>query len=389
MAMPGDLGIYVHIPFCVRKCYYCDFNAGPASQSARERYVAALCAEIRSASRPAADSGARARTPFGPVDTVFFGGGTPSELDIAQLARIVTALRESFDFLPGTEWTLEANPGTVSRESLSAIHALGFNRVSVGVQSFHDHHLHGLGRIHTAAEAEQAFLWAGDAGFASRNLDLIFGLPHQALDEWRRDLERAVGLGAEHLSLYGLTIEKGTLFGRWHEAGRLLLPDEDLSADMYEHALDRLADAGYEQYEISNWALPGHRCRHNLRYWLGAEYLGFGVSAASFVGGARWTNVADWSLYEERATAGLSCVQEEERLVGVRAAGEAVMLALRTRDGADLEDLSEVHRIDLCREFAPSIAAMKQYGLLEEQAGRLRLTRPGLLVANRVLCEFV
>jgi oxygen-independent coproporphyrinogen-3 oxidase len=373
----GCLGIYVHIPFCVRKCYYCDFNAGPASGAARERYVVALCMEIRAAARVDA------------VDTIFFGGGTPSELATEQLGRIVAALRESFSIRTDVEWTLEANPGTVSPDQLASIRDLGFNRISVGVQSFHDHHLQGLGRIHSAREAETAFRWAKEAGFASRNLDLIFGLPRQTIQEWQRDLERAIELEAEHLSVYGLTIEKGTLFGSWHASGQLILPDEELAAQMYEHALDRLAAAGYEQYEISNWARPGHRCRHNLRYWRNEPYLGFGVSAASYVDGARRTNLADWRQYEERAAAGSSCAAEAERLEGAQAAGEAVMLALRTREGADLEALSGVHQIDLQREFAPAIGRMRGYGLLEETSGRLRLTRQGLLLANRVLCEFV
>lgn len=378
----ATLGIYVHIPFCVRKCYYCDFNAGPASLPFRERYVAALCEEIRAMSCDPCVGGR-------PVETLFFGGGTPSELADEQLERIAGLLRAAFAVLPGAEWTLEANPGTVTPESLAAFRNMGFNRISVGVQSFHDHHLRGLGRIHTAAEAEAAFRWTREAGFGSRNIDLIFGLPGQAAEEWRRDLDHAIALGAEHLSLYGLTIEKGTLFGRWHAAGQLLLPGEDLSAEMYEHALDRLAAAGYEQYEISNWALPGHRCRHNLRYWRNQEYLGFGVSAASYITGARRTNLADWRRYEERATAGLSCVAEEERLEGVKAAGEAVMLALRTCDGADLEELSAAYQTDLRHAFTPAIRALKGYGLLEEAGRRLRLTRPGLLVADRVLCEFV
>lgn len=320
---------------------------------------------------------------------MFFGGGTPSELSSEQLAAIVAAFRESFSIRGDAEWTLEANPGTVTPASLQEIREIGFNRVSMGVQSFHDHHLQALGRIHSAAAAEEAFRWARDAGFTSRNLDLIFGLPHQTMAEWQRDVERAIDLDAEHLSVYGLTIEKGTLFGRWHAAGQLILPDEDLSADMYEHALDRLASAGYEQYEISNWALPGHHCRHNLRYWRNAPYLGFGVSAASYVDGARRTNLADWRAYAERAVEGRSCIAEEERLDGARAAGEAVMLALRTREGADLQALSRAHDRDLDHEYAPAIGRMKSYGLLEDAGGRLRLTRHGLLLANRVLCEFV
>lgn len=389
-AASSAIGIYVHIPFCVRKCYYCDFNAGPASNAVRDRYVAALCEEIRqSTQEPRRPEGGGLAGCGRRAATVFFGGGTPSELNASQLHAIVAAVEKTFPPLPDAEWTLEANPGTVTLESLRAIRELGFNRISLGVQSFHDVHLKALGRVHTAAEAIEAFHWAGEAGFANRNVDLIFGLPRQTLSEWRLDLERAIALGAEHLSLYGLTIEAGTLFGRWHAAGRLPLPDEELTAAMYEHALDALAAAGYEQYEISNWALPGHRCRHNLRYWRNEEYLGFGVSAASYVDGARWTNVADWREYEKRVAAGRPCAEAAERLESVRAAGEAVMLALRMRDGADLEELSARYQTDLCQEFAAPIARLTRYGLLEQHEGRLRLTRAGLLLADRVLCEFV
>jgi oxygen-independent coproporphyrinogen-3 oxidase len=372
------IGIYVHIPFCVRKCFYCDFNSGPASEAARESYVEALRGEILQS--PYRDQTAR---------TLFFGGGTPSELNGSQLGAIVTALREAFRFEPDAEWTLEANPGTVTPASLAEIRDLGFNRISLGVQSFHDHHLVSLGRIHTAAEAVQAFRWAGEAGFASRNIDLIFGLPNQTMAEWESDLARAVSLGPEHVSLYGLTIEAGTEFGRRHDAGQLPMPDEDTTAEMYEQTIDTLAAAGYEQYEISNWARPGHRCRHNQIYWRNEPYLGFGLSAASYVDGARWTNVGNPRVYAERVAEGLSCLQSEERLTGAHAAGEAVMLGLRTRDGVNLDELSGHYGLDLRRHFDDAIRRMTAHGLLEETGERLRLTRPGLLLSNTVFCEFL
>jgi oxygen-independent coproporphyrinogen-3 oxidase len=371
------VGVYVHIPFCVRKCHYCDFNAGPGSVEAREQYVSALCGEIAQA-----PAGLTART-------LFFGGGTPSELSGTQLGAIVRSLRGRFEFAPDAEWTIECNPGTVTPASLAEMRALGFRRISLGVQSFHDPHLRSLGRIHDADAAVEAFQWAGEAGFADRSVDLIFGLPDQTMKEWQADLERAVSLGPEHLSIYGLTIEHGTEFGRRADAGMLPLPGEDLAAEMYEAALDTLGSAGYEQYEISNWARPGHRSRHNQIYWRNEPYLGFGVSAASYMGGTRWTNVGNQRVYAERVAAGRSCRQQEERLSGAKAAGEAIMLALRTRDGADLESLSLRYELDLRRHFDESMKRMSGLGLLEEQQGRVRLTRRGLLLANSVFCEFI
>jgi oxygen-independent coproporphyrinogen-3 oxidase len=375
---PTSLALYVHIPFCVRKCYYCDFNSGPSTADARDGYVQTLCREIRQSPW----IGSRART-------VFFGGGTPSELTTAQLARINEELRNAFPFQEEAEWTIEVNPGTVTPATLAEMRQIGFNRISMGVQSCHDHHRRAIGRIHTAAEARQAFRWAADAGFASRNLDLIFGLPDQTLTEWAADLEEAVALRPEHVSLSGLIVEEKTEFGRRHAAGRLPLPDEDTVADMYEMTLDRLAMDGYEQYEISNFALPGHDCRHNLVYWRNEPYLGFGVSAASFIDGLRWTNTASTRSYRERVVGGRMAAEPGERLEGRARVGEAFMLALRLTAGADLGDLSSRYDCNVRSLFASEIRRFIEIGLLEWHGGRLRLTRRGLLLSNNVFAELI
>jgi oxygen-independent coproporphyrinogen-3 oxidase len=267
---------------------------------------------------------------------------------------------------------------------------IGFNRISLGVQSFHDHHLEAIGRIHTACEAKQAFHLAGEAGFASRNLDLIFGLPNQTLSEWAADLEQTVQLRPEHVSLYGLIVEEKTEFGRRHAAGRLPLPDEDSAAEMYEMTLDRLADAGYRQYEISNFALPGHECRHNLVYWRNEPYLGFGISAASFVNGERWSNTPSTRTYRDRVTDGRSASEPGERLDGRAALGEALMLGLRLNDGVDLDELSARYELDAATLFEREIARWTGHGLLEwSEDRRLRLTRAGLLLSNNVFADLV
>ncbi len=383
-APPADrpLGLYVHIPFCVRKCYYCDFNSGPASDAIRDQYVEALVQEIR-------------RSPWRgqPARTVFFGGGTPSELNTAQLQRITDALQESFTFRPEPElpeWTIECNPGTVTERSLGEMRELGFNRISLGIQSFHDHHLKAIGRIHTAAEAVEAVRAARRAGFRRLNVDLIFCLPGQTLDEWKADLENALALQPEHLSLYNLTIEQGTEFGKWYGQGRLALPDEDLSADMYEWTLDRAASAGFSRYEVSNFALEGEECRHNQIYWRQEPSLGLGISAASYVGGLRWTNTGSMQAYLKSAgQSGLSERASEERLPPLRAAGETIMLALRTRDGVDLAEVGSRYGLDPEREWGATARQLLEDGLLAPAGPRLRLTRRGLLLANAVCGLFL
>jgi oxygen-independent coproporphyrinogen-3 oxidase len=378
------LALYVHIPFCVRKCYYCDFASGPAPEAIREQYVVALCEEIRSS-----------RWAGSPVRTVFFGGGTPSELKSDQLAAIVDALRDSFDFTSGgtrfeVEWTIECNPGTVTAADFRAMREMGFNRVSLGVQSFHEHHLKALGRIHTAAEARQAARWVRDAGFERLNLDLIFCLPGQTLEEWKSDVEEVLAVGIEHLSLYNLTIEEETEFGARHRLGLLSLPDEDLSADMYEWAIDRSAAAGFEQYEVSNFALPGEACRHNQIYWRNEPYLGLGLGAASYMEGTRWVNTRSMARYLETASREEGPERaQEERLPPRRALGEAVMLALRTSDGADLATLAENYGLDAEAEYGEAVRRLEADGLLTVECERVRLTRRGIMLANAVCSEFL
>lgn len=377
----GPLGLYVHIPFCVRKCHYCDFNSGPASEAIHEQYVAALESEIRSSRW----RGSAART-------VFFGGGTPSELSTTHLGRIVRALRDSFDFPdPLTaEWTIECNPGTVSAASLAEIHKMGFNRISLGVQSFHDHHLQAIGRIHSAREAREAAAGARAAGFQRLNLDLIFCLPGQTLDEWKRDLDEALRLNPEHISLYNLTIEENTEFGRRYREGALALPDEDLSADMYEWAIHRTAKAGMEQYEVSNFAHPGEECRHNVIYWRQEPYLGFGVSAASYLDGLRWTNTGSMGRYLASAGRdGGPDLAGAERLPPREAAGEAVMLGLRTREGAELETIRSRWGLSPDREWAREIEEFVTDGLMVREGSRLRLTPRGVMLANAVCAAFL
>jgi oxygen-independent coproporphyrinogen-3 oxidase len=376
-ALPGELprAAYVHIPFCVRKCHYCDFAAGPAPEAIRAAYVCALADEIRLSPW----RGAR-------LSTLFFGGGTPSELKTPQLATILHALEETFDFVrPSLEATIECNPGTVSPASLAEMLELGFNRVSLGIQSFHDHHLRALGRIHDAVQARDAIRDARAAGFRRLNLDLIFGLPGQTLDEWRADVEEALAFQPEHLSLYHLTVEEETEFGRRRRAGLLTLPDDDLAADMYEWSLDRLRAGGWEQYEISNFARPGEECRHNQVYWRQEPFLGFGLGAASYLGGERRVRTRSMQRYLFTACRPEGPeVADSERLAPRDAAGEALMLALRTREGADPSRIGARWGVDVEAEFGAAFHSLAEDGLVARRGARIVLTRTGVLFANQV-----
>lgn len=374
----AGFAIYVHIPICAHKCYYCDFHSRPVKQEERSRYLSALEQEIR-ASRWKGDR----------ADTLFLGGGTPSELTGDEIERIIRALEETFEFASDSEWTIECNPGTVSPASCDRLLELGFDRISLGVQSFHNHHLKRLGRIHTAEDALRSYEWFRGAGFENVSLDLMFGLPDQTLKEWRTDLKRALQLGPEHLSLYSLSIEPGTPFGHLLEIGALPETSDDQVADMYEMAMDLTQAAGYGQYEISNYALSGYECVHNLAYWMNSPYLGFGISAASYADGVRWTNTYDWQTYFDGAARGTVPSASSEQLQWNLAMGEEVMLGLRMGQGISTTRLSGKYRCDFEGLFRLSINFLIDQNLLAREGDRLLLTRRGKLLANEVCNEFL
>jgi oxygen-independent coproporphyrinogen III oxidase len=408
-----SLSLYIHIPFCQRKCPYCDFNTYAGLNRLFEPYTAALVQEIRQA-------GAAHGRP--PVGTVFLGGGTPTVLPVELLAQIMDACCTAFDLLPDAEITSEANPGTVDVSRFAALRALGVNRLSMGVQSFDPAELDFLGRIHSAAEAAEAMAAARAAGFNNINLDFIYGLPDQSPATWQRTLERALALAPEHISLYSLTIEEGTPFGDWAAAGRLAQPSPDLAADMYEIADELLASAGYFQYEISNWTKgPFYACRHNLTYWHNEVYLGFGPGAHSSEHGQRWAGIRSVPEYIERvisptvgppravagpsdavaglpdAVAGLrpshalppwtDFVEEiDERL----AMGETMMLGLRlVQEGVTFQRFQQRHGRPMLDVFGDEIERLEQLGLLERLPDRVRLTRAARLVGNQVFAAFL
>jgi putative oxygen-independent coproporphyrinogen III oxidase len=376
--MTEDLAIYIHVPFCVRKCAYCDFNAYSGLGHLAAPYVDAVCEEIR-----------RSEAAGRNVGTIFFGGGTPTFLLAADLARIVSAVRDTFQVLPNAEITAEANPSTIDAERFAEIRAAGFNRLSIGVQAFDDRLLKAVDREHSADEAEAAFRAARQACFDTVSIDLMFGLPGQTRDDWDRTLDRALSLAPEHLSIYALTIEPGTRFERLHAGGKLSLTAEEDDLWMFERAIERLTAAGYEHYEVSNYALPGWRAQHNLVYWANGEYAGFGPGAVSYLRGRRWTNEKNPGRYIARVRESGSLVVDTECVGREVALAETLMLGLRLREGIAPAPLSRRFGIDPLEHYAVTFARLEARGLLEVLPDRLRLTHAGLLLANDVFLELL
>lgn len=374
------IALYVHVPFCRAKCGYCDFNSYPLAEvgALRSPYVDALLRELAQAG-PAQ------------VRTIYVGGGTPTVLPLSLLARLLGGVWAAFGVDDRAEVSLEANPGTVDHTLLAAVRALGVNRLSLGVQSLDAAELRLLGRIHTAKEAADALRAARSAGFDNVNLDLIYGLPGQALDTWQESLERALELAPEHLSLYALTLEEGTPLAAEVAAGRLPEPDPDLAADMYELAQERLAGAGYDHYELSNWARsPDFRCQHNLVYWRNDSYAGVGAGAHSWDGSRRWANVSRPAEYIARLQAGESPVDMQETIGTELEMGETMMLGLRlVEEGVAFDRFDRRFGRDLRRIYAAPLAELTALGLIELVPDRVRLSPRGRLLGNQAFMRFL
>ncbi len=389
-----DYSLYLHIPFCQKRCYYCDFNTYAGMEQWMPQYTAALCSEIITV----ADSAGERL----PVHTLFFGGGTPSLLSFPQLEAILATIDKNFLLRPGLEATLEANPGTVSLEYLKDLKKSGINRLSLGMQSANPEELTLLGRIHDTPEVIQAVKWARQAGFDNLNLDLIFGLPFQTLETWQKSLELALQMKPEHLSLYALTVEQGTPFYHWAQRGLIPLPDDDLAADQYEWAEERLEKEGFAQYEISNWARKDAQgellaCRHNLQYWRTQPYLGFGAGAHGFAGGVRTVNIPGIKAYillcqdgkhgpfpGGPATVGQTPIDAHTEMM------DTMMVGLRlVEEGISYVKFQERFHTTLEEVFGDKVRKLSVQGLLETVDGRVRLTRRGRLLGNRVFMEFV
>lgn len=375
--------IYIHIPFCVSKCSYCDFTSFDRPEISTDRYVDLLFDELRQRAEPRETLA---------VPTLYFGGGTPSLLSPGQIGRLIAAVHTHFSVEAAAEITLEANPGTVTLESLQGYLAAGVNRLSIGVQSLDDRQLALLGRIHSAEEAMAAFTQARTAGFSNVGIDLMHGLPGQTLDAWQGTLQEAVALKPEHISVYGLSVEAGTPFAKKAQQGELNLPDEELAIAMFEETAAVLCSSGYEQYEISNFALPGYRSRHNQVYWRRGNYLGFGAGAHSFLNipayGGRWGNPLTLAEYADMVNS-RKMSEMEAPLTRKEAMAEFMFLGLRLLEGVDTGDFARQFGLDLEEAFPQAVASLCARGLLTAEGSQVRLTSQGLLLANLVMVEFM
>ena len=368
------LGLYIHIPFCKSKCVYCDFYSLPNAEEGMDRYTAALCRQLAELAP---------RTQAHQVDTVYFGGGTPSYLGAKRLRQILKTVYKHYRLAKDAEITLEANPDSAGDwKNLRALRRAGFNRISLGVQSADDEQLKTLGRPHTFAQAQEAVAAARKAKIKNVSLDLIYGLPGQTMESWQDTVEKAAALGPEHLSCYGLKVEEGTPL--WDMQGELALPDDDAQADMYLWTVERMGELGYRQYEISNFAKPDYESRHNLKYWTLGEYAGFGPGAHSDLGGVRYAYVRDLRAYCEGVETEGDILSENDRIPDRDRDIEYIMLGLRTSKGLSRKEFEYRFRLP----FGPIQEVLERFaesGHAVLRGGRWRLTPEGFLVSNQII----
>jgi putative oxygen-independent coproporphyrinogen III oxidase len=390
-----NLGIYIQVPFCQTKCTYCNFHTGVFAKSLYGPYVRAVCREIATYSsacapdKSANDSAVLVSAGPWIVDTVYLGGGTPSLLEPHALADVLRSLRDAF-VCSLEEVTLEADPETITPEKAAAWRAAGFNRISLGAQSFDDRELAAAGRLHRRGDISNAVRWLREAALGNISLDLIAGLPHQSAESWENSLENLSRLRPEHVSIYMMEIDEGSRLGREaltggrrYSAGAL--PDDDSMAAFYERACALLAREGYEHYEISNWALPGFASKHNLKYWRREPYLGFGAGAHSFDGKTRWANAHDPAAYVAAIEHGLSPKEQIEPVTEEAALEEELFLGLRQLAGIDLARIEAQYNVRL----GPRLEPLRDAGLIEIEGSRLRLAPSRLTISNEVFVELM
>lgn len=372
------ISLYIHVPFCVRKCRYCGFYSTAYSSENADAFISGLKHEAALYRNDFRDRS---------FSSIYIGGGTPTVLSSEQFSLLVGTIREYFTIADGVEFTVEANPNTITHQKLSLMREQGVNRLSLGIQSFSDEVLQILGRLHTAEQAADAFRFARSAGFGNIGVDLIYGIPGQTAAHWEETLDSAIALKPEHISAYSLSLDEGSQFTQEAEAGEFALPDEEICAAMYERAVIKLNNTGYGRYEISNFSLPGYECRHNMHYWERGEYLGLGPGAWSFISGRRYANVADTAEYVQRLSSGRSPIDAQETVDPCSSARETVLLRLRTTKGLDLYKFGQEFGADLLRRLERNAVPLRDAGLLREKEGRLTLTERGILLSDEALAR--
>lgn len=377
------LGLYIHIPFCVQKCKYCDFLSAPADDTTKKRYVDALCKEI---------TGYKELTKEYELATIYFGGGTPSVLDASFIEQILDAVKKSFTVDMAAEVTLEVNPGTASFDKLKHYKEIGINRLSIGVQSAKEEELKLLGRIHSFEDAKKTVEWAREAGFTNLSLDLMSALPGQSFEAYKENVEAILSLNPEHISSYSLIVEEGTTFYEQYAEGMPKeeeLPDEETDRAMYAYTKERLVQAGYARYEISNYSKPGYESRHNSSYWIGTEYLGVGLGASSLFTNARYHNETDLVNYMEEMEAGRDVRREIERLVLEEQMEEFMILGLRMMCGVSRAEFQRCFGRPIETVYGSALKKLERQGLLTLEGDTIVLTETGIDVSNQVFVEFI
>ncbi len=379
MSEKKKLEIYIHIPFCVRKCQYCDFLSGPADEDTKAKYMEALCLEIKEKSGKYGEY---------EVTSIFFGGGTPTAVPAEALCHVLKLVKEKFYVGPEAEITIEMNPGTVIKETLQLYKAAGINRVSLGLQSTHNKELQRLGRIHTYEQFLETYKQVREAGFVNVNIDLMSALPGQSLESYKESLQKVLNLTPppDHISAYSLIVEEGTPFYEAYVKGRLDLPQEDTEREMYHLTKSYLSEQGYERYEISNYAKPGRECAHNIGYWRRQNYVGFGIGAASLIENQRFCNGEDLQKYLKNSC---GCETEHQFLSIEEQMEEYMFLGLRMCQGVSEKGFAECYGRTLEEVYGQVIEKHIKNGLLEQKEDWLRLTENGLDVSNYVMTDFL
>ena len=374
--------LYIHIPFCVRKCLYCDFLSVLYDESLAKAYIDALCKEL-----------ILKKNYVNTLKTIYIGGGTPSLLTDECFTQLFRHLMDNFNLSSNIEITVEANPGTIDKEKITTLLFLGVNRLSIGIQSFNDEELKTLGRIHTAADAVKSIELIKNANMSNFSIDLMYGIPGQTMDSWKKSISEAIKLSPAHISTYELTPEENTPLYELIQSHKIKMPDEELILEMYNYAIDYLTFCGYEHYEVSNFALPGFRCIHNLNYWDRGEYIGAGAGAHSFVKGVRSNNIKDVNNYIDDLNKGIIPEIESTKLIPLDTVKEFIFLGLRKMEGVNINKLPPFipplargdrggsdSLLNACKELVDD-------GYLEIENGNLRLTRKGLVISNTIIVK--
>jgi len=373
-----NLGLYIHIPYCLHKCGYCDFNSHPENQEESIYYVDALTQELRSYSPKKYN-----------VTSVFLGGGTPTILLPLQLKHILKTAQQVFNFKTDCEITIEANPATIKLQNLQEIRETGYNRISIGVQSFDQKELQLLERVHSEKEIHSTIHRARSANFKNLSMDLIFALPDQTTEKWHSNLKQAIAKKPEHLSTYNLTIEPETAFFKLNQKGKITLPNEDTQLEMFDTTIRILKDAGYQHYEISNFSKPGMESQHNINYWNNGEYIGIGAGASSYLNGERFKNTKLPSKYIREIKVNKSAIETREKLEPINAMGETLMLGLRLLKGVSIDAFERRFQVSFDKLYGKTLDQLFHKELITYNQNRIALSKKGLFLADSVILQFM